>query len=242
MKITLENRTKLSVGKEHVLPLAKPDLTVLETRYGTRAFARREFEAFRTQWEGETGEDLRKAAARFVLLTGEELGKKGLLNLPIPGKDLAVVALWTLGPKLEKHASGLLDVKREIEGILYDVAGSLTLIGMHEQVRQWIRNEIAVPNNLNIVNEFYPGGPGLEMHTLATTLSIADEEGTLGITCRGGELLHPLKSGCCIFLLGEGAEKTLPPIEPCNPCLGNKCLYFQMGGCHMPKSESSPAR
>lgn len=235
MKIILENRMELDAGKEHFLPLPMPDLTLLGTRYGKRAFSRRKFETFRTQWEGKSGEALRKPAAKLVLLPEEELMRQGLGNVSIPTGGLAVVAIWTLGPELEKYASRLLEDQREIEGILFNVAGSLTLIAMHDQVRQWIKDEIALPKNLNIVEEFYPGGPGLGMQTLASLLSLVDEEETLGVTCQGGELLHPLKSGCSIFMLGDGEEKGLSPVTPCDPCLGKKCLYFQMGGCHMPE-------
>lgn len=240
MKIMLENRVEPNV-EEHILALAMPDLTSLGIRYGTRSFSRRRFEAFKTRWEGESGEALRKPAAKLVLLTGEGLERKKLGNVSVARDSLAVIAVWTLGADLERFASQLLEDQREIEGILFNVAGSLTLIGIHNQVRQWIKEKIGRPNSLNLIREFYPGGPGLGMQTLPTLVSLVDGERSLGVTCRGGKLLNPVKSGCSIFLLGEGKEKTLPPLQPCKPCLGKKCLYYQMGGCHMPENTPFPA-
>ncbi len=240
MKIILEDRTGTDRTEKHQktsLPL--PDLKPLQLRYGNRAFSRKVFADFQEQWTGTVGRDLRKPASRLVLLNTAELKKN--LNGPFdPGPaPYAVAALWTLGQHLEDFSSRLLEGKQEIQGILFNVAGSLTLINMHKEVRQWVGMHLAKPRKLNIVGESYPGGPGLEIETLPALLNLVDGEESLGISCRDGELLHPLKSGCSLFFLGPGKERLLSPFQPCDPCLGKKCLYYQMGGCHIACDEDN---
>lgn len=242
MKIILEDRTGAgfpSVRDSLALPL--PDLAPLKLRYGKKAFSRQAFEGFKRDWEGPEGKEIREPAATLAIIRTEDLKLVSGIEEETGNAERAIAALWTLGEKLENHASRLLDGQKEIEGILYNVVGSLTLVGMHAKIRQWIAERFAGPQNLNIVGEFYPGGPCLGMDTLPVLLDLADRERTLGVSCRGGELLHPLKSGCALFLLGKGEEKILSPVEPCKPCLGKKCLYFQMGGCHIACDEDNQA-
>jgi hypothetical protein len=241
VKVTLENRTDpylAEVRESLYFPL--PNLSPLESRYEKRTFSRRAFESFRKDWEGMRGEEIRgEAAARLVLLEPRNLGEAfdGCFD---PGMSpLLIAAVWTLGPNLEHHASNLLESNKEIEGILFNVVGSLTLIAMHTRLQQWAIERVARPRGHNIVGEIYPGGSSLGMETLQSLLNLVDGEGTLGITCCGGELLQPLKSGCSIFQLGEGKEQVLSLVEPCNPCLGKKCLYYKMGGCHLTSGEKT---
>jgi hypothetical protein len=163
--------------------------------------------------------------------------------------DKAVMAVWTIGRELEDCCSRFLESRgKRMDGFLLDVTGSIALYDMHVELIRYVRKYVAAPQNKFINGEFYPGIGNMEKDLMETVTDLGDTERLIGVSSEGNSLLKPRKSQCSFIALGSSEYEIEIKMSPCNPCSGVKCLYYQLGGCHMmaeggpkaPKKQKKP--
>ena len=148
--------------------------------------------------------------------------------------DKVVMAVWTIGAELEKEASEMMSsIGNLMTGFLLDVAGSIALYNMHTELITWIKENIAVSDGKFINGEFYPGMGSMRQDLMERVVTLGETERMIGVSASGNSLLRPRKSQCSFTALGALEHKIEVKMERCHPCTGKKCLYYQLGGCHM---------
>lgn len=197
---------------------------------------RRAVGKFIDYWEGDACARLFKPKAAIKVLPLDTVSENfGTDKLRInESVDKSVMAVWTIGFDLEREASELMSVAGKImTGFLLDVAGSIALYDMHSELVEWIKREIAAPAGKFINGEFYPGIGSMDQDMMEKVTLIGDTERTIGVSAVGDSLLKPRKSQCSFLAFGASEHETEVRMSPCKPCTGKKCLYYQLGGCHM---------
>ncbi len=197
---------------------------------------RRSFQKFNDYWKNEGCEKFFNPRAVVKTLPLDAAVKSfGAKTLPLDDSaDQAVMAVWTIGAELEKEASEMMSQRGNLTtGFLLDVAGSIALYSMHAELILWIRQNIAAPNDKFINGEFYPGMGGMRQDLMENVVTLGETERLIGVSASGNSLLSPRKSQCSFLALGASEHEAEVKMEPCKPCNGKRCLYYQLGGCHM---------
>ena len=218
-------------------PPLKADLSALEKFYTRRGLKEKiGLDEFLNYWENEAAEKLLRPAARVVFMPTADAEEKFGAGIVKTNDSVAKAAMmvWTIGPGLEKEA-GLLSSDKEntITGFLLDIAGSIALHAMHDQLIRWLKDECACRDKLYINGEFYPGMGSLSKDLLENISKTGDTEKLIGVSAPGGAFFRPGKTQCSLIALGSADNETTTTARACEPCRGRKCLYYQLGGCHM---------
>lgn len=218
-------------------PPLKADLSALEKFYTRRGLKEKiGLDEFLNYWENEAAEKLLRPAARVVFMPAADAEEKFGDGVVKTNDSVAKAAMmvWTIGPELEKEAGRLSsDKENTITGFLLDIAGSIALHAMHGQLIRWLKDECARRDKLYINGEFYPGMGSLSKDLLENISKTGDTERLLGVSAPGGAFFRPGKTQCSFIALGSADNETAITARPCTPCSGRKCLYYQLGGCHM---------
>lgn len=237
MEFFFENKTSLLVKTRsvHLLEFVGPQAGKLRPYYDKSAPLRKRFDAFISLWERNLKEALLKPTAYVILLGQENLQK--FSPLPIDGFFIcAAASFWTIGPKLEEHASQLAADGQAVEALILDALGTLALAEAKKGVRNFIEKEIATPFELYI-SEYYPTGKEKifsEMLDLFYTMAKRRGAEEVSLTSKGP--WYPMKSGFSLFLFSENELEPKTSEEGCKPCLKEGCGYFQIGGCHLKRA------
>lgn len=236
IKILLSDWAAPSVIEETETPPVAVDLSALEKFYAAMGERhKKQFDKFAAYWENEGFEKLFNPAARVVampLSAAEENFGGGLLRVNDSVSE-AVMAVWTIGAELERECSEMMNSAGSLmTGFLLDVAGSVALYDMHAALGSWVK-ERAAKNGKFVNGEFYPGMGSMRQDLMEKVVALGDTERTIGVGASGLSLLRPRKSQCSFVALGAAEHEVVVKAEPCNPCAGKKCLYYQLGGCHM---------
>lgn len=209
---------------------------------GQGAAAARTFGKFLQLWESpecQTSLDP-GACVAFVpalLLPGDLMknlpGAKDTVGEEPSGKKrMAAAAVWTIGSGIDGYISGQLSGNDRLAGMMVDVAATLALNSMHRILRSLVKREASTRFGLSPVSEYCPGIGGGGMETIPGLIALTGAEGSLGLGFGPG-MMRPVKSRCSVMLLEEGVSCQEPADRRCEPCLGEKCLYGQLGGCQM---------
>jgi hypothetical protein len=148
---------------------------------------------------------------------------------------IAVPAVWTIGLHLEEYMSELMAKGQNVEALLLDTLGTLVLAEAKKTVRALVIKEIASPHGLHL-SEYYPTARRQDLLDPGALVSLTNSEKSIGVSCLKSGGLHPLKSGVSLFFLAEEAKKISHSKECCDPCMEQKCPYFQIGGCSLKKA------
>lgn len=152
-------------------------------------------------------------------------------------EEKTAILVWTIGKALEKEASAMTASTGSImTGLLLDVAGSMALYCMHDVLIGWLRKKAALTGRF-VCGEYYPGIGNMRQDLMEKIVSSAETESLINVTANGTSLLYPRKSQCAFITLGTSEHECEIKTEPCKPCSGKKCLYYQLGGCHMMYSD-----
>ena len=191
---------------------------------------------FKDYWENEGENLLFTPFARIVTMRRSHFcdifGEEILEN----DKDTCdvAVAVWTLGSALEKQSSLLMSSRGDLmTGFLLDVAGSIALYKMHDAVMEWIKKEVTEPCGKFIATEYYPGFESVGQNMMEKIVSVTDASDIIGVLAHSSSLLYPRKTQCSLVGISTEDIKCVIKATPCSPCNGKKCLYYQLGGCHM---------
>jgi hypothetical protein len=150
--------------------------------------------------------------------------------------DGFVYTFWTIGDALERKVNELFDEHEALDAIFLDVAGTRVLLHMHAAIQQWLRDSFARPNNKSIVRELYPGHDAFSAAELERLVQAAGAGSAIGVA-GDSSMCIPKKTMYSFFVVGEGPERLVEEIHTCPDCSGMNCLYYQMGGCHLPGDE-----
>ena len=196
-------------------------------RGGRMEGAYREFE---TYWENK-GKVLPVPELYLYIGKVKEFNDIGYSLPSKEGTQQVVAAFWSIGNQLEMEVSNLMDNGGLINGLILDVVGSRILVELHTVIQNWLKNELALPMGWNIIGENYPEESGESNLQSLLNLTAADNNNISLIS--GTAMLTPQKTQYSIFLIGEGEAAELKKTVICSTCMGRRCQYWQLGGCHV---------
>ncbi len=213
------------------------NLSALEKFYAAMGERhKKQFDKFAAYWEAEGFEKLFAPAAcvvRMPIAAAEKRFGADLLRVNDSVSD-AVMMVWTIGPALERTCSEMMNAAGSLmTGFLLDVVGSIALYGMHAALNEWVKANLAAEFKKFVNGEFYPGMGSMRQDLMGKIVTLGGTEQTIGVGASGISLLRPRKSQCSFIALGAAEHEVVVRAEPCRPCAGKKCLYYQLGGCHM---------
>ncbi len=220
-------------------PAVNVDLTPLQLRYVDMGEKHaRNMDKFMQYWN-EHGQDLIIPKARIALVDPKEAEKyfdSESIKITEEAELLAAV-VWTLGERLEKESSVLMSqTGSRMSGFILDVAGSVVLFEMHNDILDWITAELLPETGKKATGEFYPGIGDTGSAVMCELEKSLKTRSTLGVEARGNSMFYPRKTQCTFIVLGQErgeGSRSLTKILPCAPCSGERCLYRQLGGCHL---------
>lgn len=220
---------------ERAGPVLDVDLTPMRSHYDSLGqHPVKKMEAFLRYWE-EEGKTTLSPRARIARIDSEAvrdvLPPQALSHF---GKaDILVLAIWTLGEELERESSRIMGRKGSMmQGLLLDVAGSLALYDMHNLLLDWLAREPAFGGR-HVADEYYLGAEGDPQALMQRIERLGETAKWLGVEARGSSMFHPRKTQCAFVCLGEEKRPFRRTVLPCQPCDGKRCLYYQLGGCHL---------
>jgi len=218
-------------------PAINVDLSILVNHYRKMGEKNLKYvEKFIPLWENEFEDGLFEPKARIALMSFYNMKKKfgcfvdyGKVNI-----NMSALMVWTVGEEIERKSSSLMSLRGDLMlGCLLDVAGSIALYGMHKILLKWINDNVGKSSGNFLSGEVYPG-------LISTTKDLMDKievsghtKDTIGVSAQGNLMLKPRKTQCSFVGLGPETHLEKLPVMPCYPCSGKKCLYYQLGGCHM---------
>lgn len=147
--------------------------------------------------------------------------------------------VWTIGGRIEEQISRYCEGNERLVGFLLDAATSLLLNEMHNVLRALVKEEALSLFSLFPIAEYYPGVGSPNSSLIRPILDISDADRRLGLATNDQMMIHPKKSQCSVVLLGEEKDSRILVNSPCIPCQGKKCMYFQLGGCHVGRAGGS---
>ena len=237
IKIYYSEYGALSRVEEHESAPVGVNLAALEKFYAEMGERhKKQFDKFAEYWEREGFEKLFNPAARVVTMpvaVAEENFGAELLRVNDSVSEV-VMTVWTTGPELERECTELMNSRGSLmTGFLLDVAGSVALYDMHAALDRWVKENPAAKLGKFVNGEFYPGMGSMRQDLMEKVVTLGETEKIIGVGASGLSLLRPRKSQCSFVALGSAEHEAVFKSEPCKPCAGKKCLYYQLGGCHM---------
>lgn len=226
------------------------NLDSVESHYRKRGTgALKAFNEFTNHWDSPECQDLIEPKACITFLpTGNFMGHLQGLRLTTLNREfrdclerspMTALLTWTLGEPIERHVSDLCSGKNPLVGLLADVAASLLLNEIHHHLRTLIAEETSSQFRLNPVAEHYPGIGSQESSLIPPVFELSGADRVLDIGLNDHMMIRPKKSQCSVVLLGDEPEPPELTDTACMPCQGKKCLYYQLGGCHVPEGVSA---
>ncbi|NLD05271.1 MAG: hypothetical protein GX672_05170 [Synergistaceae bacterium] len=193
-------------------------------------------EKFIPIWEKEWEPELFDPRARIVLRGNENIkrifGKE--VNYGDVDTSITAIMVWTVGEEIEKKSSKLMSLRGDLmSGFLLDVVGSIALYDMHRILLDWISDKVERDFSKFVSAEFYPGFKNAPQSIMDKIENEGKTEETIGVTARDKSMLRPRKTQCSFVGFGSEKVQLSQFVSPCDPCSGKKCLYYQLGGCHM---------
>lgn len=193
-------------------------------------------EKFLPLWDKEWEPELFDPKARIVLKSDENIkstfGKE--FNYGDIDTSMTALMVWTVGEDIEKKSSKLMSLRGDLmSGFLLDVAGSIALYDMHRILLDWVSKRVEREHSKFVSAEFYPGFKNASQFVMDKIEVEGKTEETIGVSASDKLMLKPRKTQCSFVGIGNEKVQLSPFASPCDPCSGKKCLYYQLGGCHM---------
>lgn len=196
----------------------------------------RYLEDFIPQWNEQWEPELFDPKASVVLMDAGRMQNVfgDVLGDSILEEKMSALIVWTVGEGIEKKSSELMSGRGTLmSGFLLDVTGSLALYGMHRTLLEWVGGKVEEDYVKFISSEIYPGFKGVPQSVMDKIEIAAETAETIGVHAHGNSMMKPRKTQCCFIGFGDKKMSLLSAVIPCSPCAGRKCLYYQLGGCHM---------
>lgn len=214
-----------------------PDLSRMEEGFSRRRRLRKHFPRFLDCWNKWMEKGLLMPRVSCVGLHREDVSMgwhpffRGLRK-PIPRETRwAFPTVWSLGRGLDDHSVCLKRNNHSFEALLFDMAGGLIALQVNRKFKKWLAETLLAPAGFSFLGEILPGKDGVKMEIVPDICNLAYALERTGVSVGQDNFLSPLKSGCAVVLAGHGPATDLSFIPRCEPCLGSKCLYSQLGLC-----------
>ncbi|MGC9372088.1 MAG: hypothetical protein ACP5DY_02080 [Thermovirgaceae bacterium] len=219
------------------------NLKRLEEQYSKKSTgARKAFDSFMEFWRSPTCDELLHPRGQIGFVPLEillerfgnaiESGTGPDFKESLEKSSKTALMAWTIGDAIEKKVTEFSKGGNNLKALLIDVAASLLLNEMHLKLREIVRESAKSAFGLYPMLDHYPGGGRKGSELIPAVFNLTSASKVLGIHLNDHNIMHPRKSECSILLLGD-EERELQN-TPCTPCLGKRCLYYQLGGCHAP--------
>ncbi|NLD04769.1 MAG: hypothetical protein GX672_02590 [Synergistaceae bacterium] len=211
-----------SVLTEHYRTLGKNNLKYLEK--------------FIPLWEREWEPELFDPKARIVLLENKNVERSfgEEINYGDADTDFTALMVWTVGEGIEKKSAKLMSLRGDLmSGFLLDVAGSIALYDMHRVLLEWVSDKVQREHSKFVSAELYPGFQNTLQLIMDKIEITGKTEETIGVKAQSNLMLKPRKTQCSFVGFGNESVALSSSVMKCNPCSGKRCLYYQLGGCHM---------
>ena len=191
---------------------------------------------FVSSWQNGWEQQLFNPKAVLRIVDQETVANvfKGAISYKDQDVKFTLLAVWTIGVDLEHQSAQIMSQKSGfISGFLLDVAGSAALYDTHVALLSWAERTAAAKYGLHVSEELYPCSADMPQALMEEVTSVGDTQNTIGVKAGCASMLLPRKTQCAFFGIGPN-ELTKPvSVRPCVPCTGKRCLYCQLGGCHM---------
>ena len=214
-------------------PDVQIDFLQMETHYRRmKPHLFKQVEQIKEYWETEGEQRLFDPKARIALMTRGKA--ENMFGEVAFGESVEFVAslTWSIGDALEIESVEWMQKRESMKGLLLDVTGSLCLYEMHSALLDWIGVSVAASMGLSVIEQFYPGIDACNSGVIERMQENMGTDHYIGVRLHG-DMLYPRKAQCSFVMIGEGLSNPLKRYIPCNPCHGSRCLYWQLGGCHM---------
>jgi hypothetical protein len=146
------------------------------------------------------------------------------------GAEGIILALATIGPKVETRAAELVNTRRAADGLIVDAVGTVAVERTADFVEAKVRRDCA-GLDWKVSRRYAPGYCGWEMESQKEIFSHFHD--TLGIKLTSGCLMIPEKSLSFVCLLSREGDFSLVKVGNCKRCRQEDCPYrsepFQMG-------------
>lgn len=146
--------------------------------------------------------------------------------------SMAAISVWTLGGKIEEKVTRHKREGSRLTGFIMDAALSLTLNRMYSLIKDMIIDKALSRFGLFPTAGFFPGTGAMGIEVIPQIIRMTCADSLLGMSYDRG-MMHPVKSRCSVILLGDAPFAQSLDDLPCDPCPGKRCLYYQIGGCHV---------
>lgn len=249
------SRAQLQAG--HIectsIPLADFDIQRMRQGYYNEKKALvRGFDQFAERWQRDWSR-LPRPQAGLVGWSREELARDFIPTFAAQEEELgrtlaaqcrlAYAVVWTIGPALEEEAFSQVQ-SGALQAMFLDVAGSLLMGQLRTALHRLVSGLAGQAQaDLAVLGEHIPEISEQDPRLRRIAAPWAEARLRPDFSLKPNGVLHPLKSQCAMFFLGQpqpGQSVGLNEL-PCSHCKGSKCLYLQFGGCHLP-ARARPSR
>lgn len=167
-----------------------------------------------------------------ALLKDRENGQDDtLLTEALERSSMAAISVWTLGERIEGTAHRYSRGGSPLPGFIMEAALSLTLNRMYSLIKDMIIDEAFSRFGLFPTAGYFPGTGAMGLEIIPQIIRMTCADNLLGMRYDRG-MMHPVKSRCSVILLGDASFAKRLDDLPCDPCPGERCLFYQIGGCH----------
>ena len=174
---------------------------------------------------GET-RSLIEPKGAYLKLNGMPEGEFELFR----GVEGIVLALATIGPKVETRAGELVNAQRASDGLIVDAIGTVAVEQTADFVERKMRQD-CVSSGWKVSRRYAPGYCGWGMEAQKEIFRHFDD--TLGIKLTGSCLMMPEKSLSFVCLLSSDGDFSMVKVGNCKRCKQEDCPYrsepFQIG-------------
>lgn len=228
--------TKVNPVQKVTFPFL-PDLSRMEQGFRKRRRLRNHFPRFLDLWSEWLNRGFLTPRVSFVRLHKEDKGvawptlSPGIQERVVSETEWVFPAVWSLGSGLDDHSADLRRSGHSLEALLFDMAGGLVMLQLNRKFKQWLGETLLLPGSRCFLGEVLPGREGVGMEHVPEICRLVKATERSRVSVRPDNFLFPLKSGCTVLLAGRGKAVDLSFMSRCEPCLEDRCLYFQFGLC-----------
>jgi hypothetical protein len=158
-------------------------------------------------------------------LEGKPGIRTSLLSSLLPQAEELVVAICTIGPRLEKQAADYFNQGEPLRGTLLDGIGSAAVDSLTEEVCKFIAGE-ASSRGYEASSPINPGMPGLPITEQWQLLKMVPA-GEVGVSLTSSGIMVPRKSVSMVMGIGPQMAKWTRA-EVCARCHLNKICPYRM--------------
>ncbi|TGE31708.1 vitamin B12 dependent methionine synthase [Desulfosporosinus sp. Sb-LF] len=122
------------------------------------------------------------------------------------GAHEVLIAIQTIGTRLEAESVRLFDVGEMLEGMVLDGCGTVALDESLELLREMVVKQV-IKRSLQSGHSLYPGGVQIPLEAQKTLFNLLDAR-EIGVTLGDTMLMSPIKSHTLLIPIGQKLSKS----------------------------------